>query len=182
MAAATLMLVACASTAAPSNPPTSQAVGGLPTGYPAESTGGSGPNYPGPQPTLIGSSVTPNPPETAPETAPGTASLSGVITARGATVVPNVVIVLKPGQGPDQTFPPEYIADPDPSQGDVQSQTDAEGRFSFAGIPPGKYFLFVWGPYGWREAEVSQGDESPRLIDLKGDDRQALGIVVTSWP
>ena len=58
----------------------------------------------------------------------------------------------------------------------------AQGRFTVANIPPGKYFVFIWGPYGWREGEASETDQGPLRLNLAPDTRTPLGLVHVSWP
>lgn len=166
--------------------PTTGPVGGLSDAYPgAEGTAPEG------YPAMVDSppGVTPQkvaavePPATAPETAPGTASISGVMAPRGGTaVVSGMTFYLTLGQGENQEYPPDYISDPDPARGDVSGQTDAQGRFELANIPPGKYFFFVWGQFGWREIEAGADDQSPIYLELEADERLPLGVVNLVWP
>ena len=153
---------------------------GYPVFDPVTAEGG----YPGGDP---GAAITVGqvgePPADAPETTPGTASISGVMVAReGGMPIIDAAFYLTLGQGDDQTFPPDYISDPDPTRGDVSGKTDTQGQFTAVDIPPGKYFLFVWGPYGWREVEAGADDQSPIHLILAADTRTPLGIVHVSWP
>ncbi len=152
----------------------------LPEGYPAFG-GGTQEAYPGANVTTVVSAA--EPPAEAPATAPGTASLAGVMTIRGTTnAIASTVFYITPGQGPDQTFPPDYISDPDKARGDLEGATDESGRFSLTNIPPGKYFFFVWGPYGWREIEAGADDQKPILLELEADERLVLGTVIATYP
>lgn len=166
--------------------PTTGPLGGLPDAYPG--TEGTAPEG---YPAMIDSqpSVAPEvvaavePPATAPETASGTASISGVMAPRGGNaVVSGMTFYLTLGQGPNQEYPPDYISDPDPTRGDVSGQTDAQGRFELANIPPGKYFFFVWSQFGWREIEAGADDQSPIYLELEPDERLPLGVVHLVWP
>jgi len=124
-----------------------------------------------------------NAPVEAPVTLPGTASISGMLVPRsGDSAVSKMAYYLTPGQGTDQVYPPDYISDPDAIRGDISGVTDEYGRFELANIPPGKYFLFVWGPYGWREFETGADDQRPLMLALEADERLALDIVYLTWP
>lgn len=178
-----LLIAACApntasETATPEHTPETQAQS---EGYPAL-TALEQEGYPG-QPTPVDTTlITPIPPVEAPVPAAGLASLSGVLFSRGATVVIDSTFYLTLGRGSDQNLPPEYVADPDPARGDVVGRSDDQGRFTVTDIPPGKYFLFVSGPYGWREAEMGLSDQRPMLVELRADERLALDIVYLTWP
>lgn len=142
--------------------------------------------YPGQSVAITPAGQTPVPPldapVAAPETAPGTASISGLAYARSGAVVADTTFFLTPGQGADQMYPPDYVPDPDQARGDIIGKTDATGRFEAANVPPGRYFLFFWGQYGWREGEVSIEDQAPLAIQLQPDARLPLGVVPVSWP
>lgn len=165
-------------------PPTTAPEAPAAEGYPVFDPVAGSDSYPGGDPAAVLTVVGPvDPPADAPETAPATASISGLmITREGDVPIIDNAFYLMLGQGEDQTFPPDYISDPDPSRGDITGKTDSQGRFAVANIPPGKYFLFVWGPYGWREGEAGATDQSPLLLDLTADSRTPLGLVHISWP
>ena len=167
--------------AAPATTSPDAAAGGYPVFDPSA---GSSDSYPGGDPAAVLTSVGPvDPPADAPETAPATASISGLMVAREGNVpIVDNAFYLTLGQGDDQSFPPDYISDPDPSRGDITGKTDAQGRFTVANIPPGKYFVFIWGPYGWREGEASETDQGPLRLNLAPDTRTPLGLVHVSWP
>lgn len=151
-------------------------------GYPVPSSDIVLEPYPGEPTQVVAGSTTPNPPLDAPETAPGTGSLSGVLWARSDVAVIDTTFYLTPALGENRDLPPEYVTDPNPAQGDVLGRTGPEGQFTLTNIPPGNYFLFVSGPYGWREAEVGFDDQHPLLIELDADERLALGTVHVTWP
>ena len=89
---------------------------------------------------------------------------------------------LTPAVGPDKRSMPSILIGPEESQGDIRGKTDASGIFTLNGIPSGNYFLIVWSPYNWPEADISATDPTPRLIELKAQQGEPLGAVYAGWP
>jgi hypothetical protein len=74
------------------------------------------------------------------------ASVSGVVSVTPGTTPPSVTMA-RLGE----------IVSP---EGTRSARADAEGRFTFAGIPPGQYILFARGPAQWASAEIAvDGDD-----------------------
>jgi hypothetical protein len=153
------------------------------SGYPAPNAGGDPVNgYPGADSLLLGPQ-TPLEPQAPPAPASGLASISGVLVARDPfSAIPATNFYLTRGEGDDGRTPPEYLNGPDASRGDQAGTTDEGGRFSLTDIPPGTYFLYVWAPLTWREAEAGENDQSPMRIELTSDQQLAMGTVYVSWP
>jgi hypothetical protein len=89
---------------------------------------------------------------------------------------------LTPAIGPEKRAMPPILIGPEESQGDVRGQSDASGKITLNNITPGNYFLIVWAPYNWPEADTSATDPTPRLIELKANQREPLGVVYVGWP
>ena len=89
---------------------------------------------------------------------------------------------LTPAVGPDKRSMPSILIGPEESRGDIRGQSDEAGTFTLNNIPPGNYFLIVWSPYNWPEADISATDLTPRLIELKAQQRESLGNVYVGWP
>lgn len=182
-----LLMTSGCSAATPTSPlPTTVTPAGV-TGYPVlETASASKPDYP-----AIGDNiVTPIPvgtlpkaPGEAPETDKGTASISGVLFSYNSSVIlPNTSFYLTKAQGDDKRQVPMLIVAPRKEYGDIAAQTDAAGAVNLANIPPGNYYLVVWAPMGWSLAENSAKEQKPLLIELKPDQRLAMGVIYLSWP
>jgi carboxypeptidase family protein len=53
---------------------------------------------------------------------------------------------------------------------------DADGRFSFAGVPPGTYHAVAWFPYGDAErTEVTVEADKPTTLDFHLRERRNAG-------
>ena len=186
----TLLLLIALAVAACGSTPTA-----VPTAPPADANTG----YPGPAavlvtpsasdpltgyPALVGSTpvVQPEAPAEAPAPAAGRASISGVVFAYNmAMVLPKTSFYLAPATGPNDKGVPEVLGQPNAARGDIIGQTDEAGRLSLTDIPPGKYYLLVWAPLDYIFGQVSQADETPRLIELTADQALPLGVIYLSW-
>lgn len=122
-------------------------------------------------------------PSEAPVPEAGKASISGVLySSRTGAIIPDTMFYLTPAVGPEKRAMPSILIGPEESQGDVRGQSDVSGKFTLNDITPGNYFLIVWAPYNWPEANTSATDPAPRLIELKADQREPLGVVYVGWP
>lgn len=139
------------------------------------------PTSPSPLPTIQNQPPVASP--EAPMPAAGQASISGVLySARSGVSIPGTMFYLTPATGPEKRSMPSILIGPEESRGDIRGQSDATGAFTLNNIPPGNYFLIVWSPYNWPEADISAADPTPRLIELKAQQREALGDVYVGWP
>ncbi len=139
--------------------------------------------YPAPDSAGSGKYQFPSAPGEAPPPEPGKASISGVIYSFTTLMpIPNTLFYLSRGEGMEsKDFPPLLIG-PEVSKGDVIGRTDEKGQFFLKDVPPGNYFFVVSAPYNWSVATVSNTDFTPRLIELKPNQKQPLGVVYISWP
>lgn len=136
-----------------------------------------------PSPLSTPQSEKPAAPAEAPLPIAGKASISGLLlSSRSGTVIPDTMFYLTPAVGPDKRSMPSILIGPEESQGDIRGKSDASGTFTLNGIPPGNYFLIVWSPYNWPEADISATDPTPRLIELKAQQAEPLGAVYAGWP
>jgi hypothetical protein len=97
-------------------------------------------------------------------------------------VLAGTFFYLTRGVGEGQRTIPQLLIGPNDDRGDIRGQTDSKGQFALSDIPPGNYFLIVWAPYNWIPAENSPTDQTPRLIQLAPNQREALGVVIVPWP
>lgn len=136
-----------------------------------------------PSPLSTPENQAPIAPADAPVPVDGKASISGVLySSRTGAVIPDTMFYLTPAVGPERRSMPSILIGPEESQGDIRGQTDGSGKFALNDITPGNYFLIVWAPYNWPEANNSATDLSPRLTELKANQREPLGIVYVGWP
>lgn len=128
-------------------------------------------------------SQVPVPPADAPVPAPGKASISGVIYSYTISrITPGTMFYLTHGVGPDNRQMPQFLVGPSDSSGDIRGQTNDRGEFTLNNIPPGNYYLIVWAPANWPEADISPTNPTPRLIELHENQKQPLGVVYVGWP
>ena len=123
------------------------------------------------------------PPEDTLETDPGTASISGLVYSYTVyRVLPKTLFYLTPAVGENANIVPPLLIGPEEDNGDIKSETNELGQIYLNDIPPGNYYIVVWAPLNWSIVEYSPTEQTPRLIELKEGDRQALGILYVSWP
>ncbi len=140
------------------------------------------PTHP-PSPLSTPQNAKPVAPAEAPPPIAGKASISGLLlSSRTGAIIPDTMFYLTPAVGPDKRSMPPILIGPEESQGDIRGKSDVTGAFTLNGIPPGNYFLIVWSPYNWPEADVSATDITPRLIELKAQQAEPLGDVYAGWP
>jgi hypothetical protein len=62
--------------------------------------------------------------------------------------------------------------------GPLQAKVTADGRFTIAGVPAGRYYLYIDGPYHVKSAEVGRQDTLDFPLDFPGD-RDLTDAVLT---
>jgi len=140
------------------------------------------PELPSAAPSAMATKL-PQAPLSAPLPKPGRASISGTLYSYTIRrIVPKTMFYLTSAVGEDnRKFPPILIG-PDDEAGDIRGASDATGQFAMDDLPPGNYFLIVWAPYTWIPAETDEFQLEPRLIELKANKPNPLGVVYLSWP
>ena len=181
------ILVACAkpapvATVAPLT--TATLVGGYPGQPPTEN--GASPAYPGPGATAARPSpiaATPVSPAAPPASKSGTAAISGVLYSY---TIHNIIVqapfYLTRAGGIDGRQLPPIIIGPDDKKGDIGGMSDDKGQFVVTDIPPGNWYLIVNAPADWIPAEISDKQQTPRLLELTADSQVSLGVVYLSYP
>lgn len=113
----------------------------------------------------------------------GKASISGMIYSfTSKMTLPDTKIFLTKALG-DENAPPPLLMSPDESVGDVIGRTDMNGEFQINNIPPGNYYLIVWGPdISSIVVNLSAENYSPLLFTLQPNEKYNLGILNVSWP
>jgi len=115
--------------------------------------------------------------------APDAASISGLVYSYTVQrVLPKTLLYLTPALGEDGDIMPPLLIGPVEKNGDITSTTDEHGQINLKDIPPGNYYIILWAPYNWSIVENSPTEQTPRLIELKEGDQQALGVLYVSWP
>jgi hypothetical protein len=173
-----VILAACTTTSpsSPAHTPSVQGAGRAPTPIAAEPKTFESPlTVESPLPTPPISLVVETP-------KPGRSSVSGVIWSMGGNgPIPGTSLYLTPVQSVDPESQP-LILGPQNDRGDVRGVSDAEGRFVFANIPSGRYFLYVWAPLNWIAATQNPNTEDLFQIVLAPDAVVDLGRVDVPWP
>ena len=124
-----------------------------------------------------------DPPVNAEKPDPGAASISGLVYSYTVhRVLPGTLLYLTPALGENKNIVPNLLIGPVEENGDITGTTDELGQINLKDIPPGNYYIILWAPYNWPIVEISPTEQTPRLIELKEGDRQALGILFVSWP
>ena len=152
----------------------SQAAATGPNSYPAQ-----GQTSTTEQPSII---LQPGEVPAAPADAPvpdaGKASVSGTLFSfAGRRIFAGTAFYLTPATGKDKNEPQHVLTGPNKDNGDINSWADEKGQFSINNIPPGNYYLVVAAPMDWIVVEKSKDDAAPLMIELKADQRLALGVV-----
>lgn len=139
------------------------------------------PVSPLPVPTLQGEPA-PASAEALPEPKPGTATLGGLIfSADGNGPVPGTFFYLyRLAEG--ETGVPPVLGSARKDKGDLQGETDLQGRFVLRDVPPGNYLIAVWAPLNWLIVPSESSEDTARVITVKPDERVDLGKLALNWP
>jgi hypothetical protein len=136
-----------------------------------------------PTPIRYKAGEVPPSPADAPQPESGKASISGTLFSYTTlSTLPDLQYFLTPAQGDKKDTPPPFSTGPNVEKGDIVGQSDEQGQFTLANVPPGNYFMIIWSPVGWPIAVESPTSETSRLIELKADQKNPLGVVYFSWP
>lgn len=113
----------------------------------------------------------------------GKASISGMIYSfTSKMMLPETKIFLTKALGVENS-PPPVLMSPDESIGDIIGWTQMDGQFQINDIPPGKYYLIVWGPdVSSIVVNLSSENYSPLLFTLLPNGQYNLGVLNVSWP
>lgn len=138
---------------------------------------------PYPSTTNINVNLPPDPPVSAPDPESGKASISGALFSYTQKIrLAGTIVYLTPATGDQKDQMPPILIGPHAEKGDYAFKTDEKGNFELNNVPPGRYFMIVQAPLTWDEVQVSETDIKPFLIDLKADQKNALGVLIVSWP
>lgn len=118
-------------------------------------------------------------PKEAPLPENGKASISGIIFSKySSTVLSNFRIYLSRAQGPNNDVVPPVLLGPLNDKGDIIGVSDENGIFEFNNLEPGNYYLIVIMPMTYEVAINSINDDRPKLISLKVNQRNPLGVII----
>jgi hypothetical protein len=121
---------------------------------------------------------------TAPPPQEGMASVSAVLYSYSINqAIFGTFAYLTPADVVDGTpVPPSVYFGPQPENGDIGMETNAQGQFVVDNVPPGDYYLAVWTVYDWPAAFTSPDDAIPVRISVEAGDRLDLGLLYVEWP
>lgn len=122
-------------------------------------------------------------PDTAPEPLAENGSISGILYSFTTNLVlADTLFYLVPAIGQDKNQLPPMLFGPDSENIQIIGKTNDKGQFFMSNIPPGNYYLVVEAPMSWAVGLVEGRESSPRLLIIKSDEKNLLGIVYVSWP
>jgi hypothetical protein len=152
------------------------------TGYPAP--GGEG--YPAPlgrlehKATVYPEGIFPPTPFFAPNVEKSAGAIFGVLfSINYRMTIPDTELFLRIVNDND---PLAFITGPDKSRGDIVGISDNQANFVIGNIPPERYWIIVWSPYGWDLANTSNTDTTPMIVTVQGNSTRNLGVVFVVWP
>jgi hypothetical protein len=131
--------------------------------------------------TFQESNQLPSEPEEAPQPKDGLASVSGVLFSFTSQItLPGTLAYFTPALGEEKFFP-ALLSGPNKDGGDYSFFSDTDANFFLRDIPPGNYYLIVWGPYTWIPV-INSTSLEPVLFQFSPDTKYNLGVLELAWP